>query len=369
MDRLKPLLKYPGGKTSEWEIIKKNLPQTINNYIEPFVGGGAVYFLLENENYNYINDKSVELMLLYKYVKNKNKTFLKELNTIIENWDFLTNLSKQSNLYDIYIDFRNNDIPNISKKIDEIISSEIFNEPMFNLRNNEKFREYLIKCLYSKFVLLKKNEVKKSRQLTTEELKKNIEAGIKSAYYSYLREIYNNPQYYKILRDPRKVAIYFFIREYCYSSMFRFNCDGKFNVPYGGLSYNNKTLKNKIEYFKNRDLSKLLNNTELSNLDFYDFVSSITPNENDFMFLDPPYDTTFSEYDKNEFGLNDQIRLANYLKHECTCKFMLVIKKTDFIEKLYSDSGFKIIEEEKSYFVSFKNRNKRQVTHLIIMNY
>lgn len=369
MEQLKPLLKYPGGKSSEWEIIKNNLPSNMNNYIEPFVGGGAVYFLLENNNHNYINDKSKELMLLYKYVKTKNKTFFKELDTIISNWEFLTNLSKQSNLYDIYIEFRNEDIPNIPLRIDEIISNEIFNEPMFNLRNNEKFREYLIKCLHSKFLLLKKNEIKKERFLNTEELKSNIEAGIKSAYYSYLRDIYNNSQYYKLLSDSRKVAIYFFIREYCYSSMFRFNSDGKFNVPYGGLSYNKKSLKSKVEYFKSKNLNNLLKNTELCNLDFYDFLSKIEIDKNDFMFLDPPYDTTFSEYDKNSFNASDQIRLANYLINECKCRFMLVIKKTNFIENLYKDKGLKIIEEDKAYFVSFKNRNEKKVKHLIIMNY
>ena len=33
----------------------------------------------------------------------------------------------------------------------------------------------------------------------------------------------------------------------------------------------------------------------------------------DFIFLDPPYDTEFSTYAKNEFGKEDQIRLANFL--------------------------------------------------------
>ena len=52
---LKPLLKYPGGKTSELEVIEKYLPKNFNNYIEPFVGGGAVFFYINN-NYNFIND-------------------------------------------------------------------------------------------------------------------------------------------------------------------------------------------------------------------------------------------------------------------------------------------------------------------------
>ena len=51
--KLKPLLKYPGGKTSELDVINQYLPRDMNNYIEPFVGGGAVYFNLKHKK-NYI---------------------------------------------------------------------------------------------------------------------------------------------------------------------------------------------------------------------------------------------------------------------------------------------------------------------------
>ena len=181
--------------------------------------------------------------------------------------------------------------------------------------------------------------------------------------------MYNKPNEYNRLSKPRKVAIYLFIREYCFSSMFRFNQDGEFNVPYGGVSYNKKSLQEKKKYYKDKRLKKLLNNTHFFTKDFYDFLEKISINENDFMFLDPPYDTTFSEYDKNSFDLTDQKRLADYLLTECPCKFMLVIKKTDYIDSLYQNKGLRIIEQDKNYFVSFKNRNKKNVKHLIIMNY
>jgi DNA adenine methylase len=90
------------------------------------------------------------------------------------------------------------------------------------------------------------------------------------------------------------------------------------------------------------------------------------------MFLDPPYDTTFSEYDKNEFGLDDQRRLANYLINECPCRFLLIIKKTDFINSLYEGRGLHITESKKTYFVNFMGRtpqNEKEVVHLIITNY
>ena len=183
----------------------------------------------------------------------------------------------------------------------------------------------------SKFKLIRKNEIIKNEFLDEVKLKENLEAGIKASYYTYIRDAYNNPEDYNGLSKERKVALYLFIREYCFSSMFRFNRLGGFNVPYGGVSYNKKTLKQKQEYYKSEELRELLKNTEMYNDDFYVFLKKIKIQKNDFMFLDPPYDTTFSEYDKNSFGMNDQERLAKYLTEMCPCKFMLIIKKTDFL--------------------------------------
>ena len=369
ISNLKPLLKYPGGKTSELDVIFNNLPSDINNYIEPFVGGGAVYFALQNDKTSFVNDKSRELILLYQYVRDGNDKFFDELNIIISNWNKLTELANDNRLMNVYVKYRQNKYYNLASELNKIINERIDDIPMFNLRDCDKFEKYLLECLIRRIDLIKVNEVKKERELQGKELKDNLEAGIKSAYYTYLRDIYNNFKEYTSLDEERKVALYLFIREYCYSSMFRFNAKGGFNVPYGGVSYNNKTLETKLNYYRSKELNNLLRRTSFSNDDFYDFVKSIEISKDDFMFLDPPYDTTFSEYDQNSFGIEDQKRLANYLINECPCRFMLVIKETEFIRNLYDGKGLRIIEENKSYFVSFKNRNKKKVKHLIIMNY
>lgn len=48
--RLLPLIKYPGGKEKELNYIIPALPAKIDNYYEPFVGGGAVYFAIDAKN-------------------------------------------------------------------------------------------------------------------------------------------------------------------------------------------------------------------------------------------------------------------------------------------------------------------------------
>ena len=48
---MKPMLKYRGGKSKELPEIKKFIPEFKGRYIEPFFGGGAVYFDLELNNF------------------------------------------------------------------------------------------------------------------------------------------------------------------------------------------------------------------------------------------------------------------------------------------------------------------------------
>lgn len=371
---LKPLLKYPGGKSSELPIIMEYLPPNIEKYIEPFLGGGAVYFAIKAKKY-YVNDKSQDLMFLYKYINERNSEFFNELETINNNWELLSNVSNDGfkRFNEILTGYKKETIDNdkLSVLVETLIGEfENIDGPLFQLENIQQpiFKMQLKRNIVSIIKRICKNEKKKQCRLCEEELKDNFECAIKSAYYMYFRELYNYPEKYT-LSKPRTVAVFLFIREYCYSSMFRFNKKGKFNVPYGGISYNRKCLSSKIKYYKSEELINYLSKTSFYIDDFSDFLDNIKLNLNDFMFLDPPYDTTFSEYDKNRFDQNDQIRLANYLINNCKCKFMLVIKKTDFIESLYKDKGLEIIEFDKNYFVSFKNRNTKKVKHLLIKNY
>ena len=40
----KPILKWAGGKGQLLDVLMNNLPSRFNNYIEPFFGGGALFF-------------------------------------------------------------------------------------------------------------------------------------------------------------------------------------------------------------------------------------------------------------------------------------------------------------------------------------
>jgi DNA adenine methylase len=97
--KLYPILKWAGGKEQELKYIIPNLPPKFENYYEPFVGGGAVYTALQAKGY-FINDKSDELINLYRSITNGNRnTFFTANDEIIHNWELLTLVVSQNNAF------------------------------------------------------------------------------------------------------------------------------------------------------------------------------------------------------------------------------------------------------------------------------
>ncbi|MBM3437077.1 MAG: Dam family site-specific DNA-(adenine-N6)-methyltransferase [Bacteroidetes bacterium] len=65
---IKPFLKWAGGKTQLIPELSKYIPTFYNNYLEPFIGGGAFFFYLNPEK-AIISDSNEELITTYKAVR------------------------------------------------------------------------------------------------------------------------------------------------------------------------------------------------------------------------------------------------------------------------------------------------------------
>ena len=69
-EKTHPFVKWAGGKTQILDKIKELMPENYNNYFEPFVGGGALFFDI-NPSKAYINDSNSELICVYNCFKDE----------------------------------------------------------------------------------------------------------------------------------------------------------------------------------------------------------------------------------------------------------------------------------------------------------
>lgn len=372
MTQLKPILKWAGGKESELGVIAQNMPKTFQNYYEPFVGGGSVYLHFRAQRY-FINDKSKELATLYKYIFENNLDFYAYAEEIDNIWVFVqARLSGDSSILSLYKHCR--ETQDLTIDFVKMLSSLV--RKYINLFDNQLKTNALsliakqdayVKQVVAKFKRIKKLETQKG-WLSDKDLKDNILTAFLGPLYLHFRTCYNEVAK-TIHHSPLHIALFLFIRNFAYSGMFRYNSKGDFNVPYGGISYNSKTLAKKLDYYKQLAQTDKVKATYISNEDFESFLYKTKPSADDFIFIDPPYDSAFSNYAGNEFGAEDQKRLATYLCQKCPAKWMIIIKNTPFIYGLYNHPKIVIKSFDKRYAVSFKNRNDPHAEHLLITNY
>lgn len=270
-----PFVKWAGGKRQLLDRISERLPQTYNNYFEPFIGGGAVLFELQPER-AVINDINASLINVYRIIANDPNEFIEKVH----------------------------------------------------------------------------------------ELDSNIGDNGKEYYYS-LREHYND----KLMKEEYDVelaSLFVFLNKHCFNGLYRVNGKGLFNVPY------NNSKKESIDEVAIFNVSKYLKKVTILHGDFE--AACRDAKEGDFVFFDSPYaplnPTSFESYTKEGFDVESHERLAKLFdeltKKGCYC--MLTNHNTEFINKLYSNKGYRMDVVSVKRMIN-SDASKRTGEEIIICNY
>lgn len=91
MDIIKPFMKWVGGKTQIINDVITLFPQNMNNYYEPFLGGGSVLLALLTYRANgdikihgtiYASDLNSNVIGLYKNIQSNHESLINEVNKI-----------------------------------------------------------------------------------------------------------------------------------------------------------------------------------------------------------------------------------------------------------------------------------------------
>lgn len=282
---MNPVLKYRGGKSREIPRFLHHIPDDFDRYIEPFLGGGAVYFYLEPEN-AILNDLNTRLITFYQQLRDEYPGMRAQLDGLQREYE-----ANQAAYKRLKLESPDDMVPNA-------------NEDM----------------------------------------------------YYRMRNLYNFPD--DTLMDG---VLYFFINKTAYSGMIRYNNSGEYNVPFGRYpNFNTRLIT--------QQHSNLLQSAQLFNVDYSEIFNMAT--EEDFMFLDPPYDCVFNDYGNidmmNGFDEEQHRRLAIDFRN-LPCRALMIIGRTPLTEELYA--GFIVDEYYKNYSVNIKNRFNNDKMHIVVRNY
>jgi DNA adenine methylase len=77
--KVKPFIKWAGGKKKLSNKILEQFPETYNTYYEPFIGGGAIGLSLEQEKKKYFSDINKKLIETYTSIQNNCEELILEL--------------------------------------------------------------------------------------------------------------------------------------------------------------------------------------------------------------------------------------------------------------------------------------------------
>ncbi len=114
---LKPVLKWAGGKTQLLPQLNELLPDKlktgkVKKYIEPFVGGGAVFFYLYKKYHFseiYLFDINKELIILYNSIKNNVNGLIHFLSKVSDEYLSLNNEKRKEYYYQKREEYNNFD--------------------------------------------------------------------------------------------------------------------------------------------------------------------------------------------------------------------------------------------------------------------
>lgn len=290
---------YVGDKYKLMPQLKQLMPKNIEQYIEPFVGGGS----------SFLNSKGTSYML---------------------------------NDVDSYVVELHRQIGSYTGRAEELF------EELFDIIDF-----YGLSCSYRGICV-------------PEEMKKKY---VKT-YYSK----YNKDAYIRMRKDFNAekddfLRLYLLLI-YGFNHMIRFNGMGDFNLPVGNVDFNNnvyQALNNYLDFVREHEI-------EFFNMDYISFLEKIKFGKNSYVFLDPPYLISMSEYNKL-WNDKKEDELCEYLDslNDRGIKFgitNLVTHKGKVNQRFLNWSKKYCAYDVKSNYISFNdNTIKADSQEVFVTNY
>lgn len=185
---------------------------------------------------------------------------------------------------------------------------------------------------------------------------------------------YNKESYIKMRKDfnseKKDFLKLYLLLIYGFNHMIRFNAKGDFNLPVGNVDFNNnvyQALNNYLDFVGQHKI-------DFFNMDYISFLEKIKFGRNSYVFLDPPYLISMSEYNKL-WNDKKEDELCEYLDtlNDRGIKFgitNLIMHKGNVNQRFLDWSKRYCAYDVKSNYISFNdNTIKEDSQEVFVTNY
>jgi len=230
-----------------------------------------------------------------------------------------------------------------------------------NSKNEKSFFKEIESIIY---------EYNLSRSYKEDIIPIELKEELKKTYYSR----FNKENYCKLRKDfntTGKSDLYklYLLLIYGFNRMLRFNSNGDFNLPVGNVDFNKNVIKALKNYFK------IVRNRKIkwSDKDYKTFITEVSPNEDDFIYFDPPYLITFSEYNKlwdieKEKEFVDYLDVINEKKVKFAVSNVIIYKQK--INIIFKDWAAKYNTYPiQSNYISYHDNSIKNFKEVLVTNY
>ncbi len=156
---------------------------------------------------------------------------------------------------------------------------------------------------------------------------------------------------------------------YGFNRMLRFNSNGNFNLPVGNVDFNSNVVNALYDYFLFTKNKKI----KFYNFDYLEFLNFQEFKVDDFIYFDPPYLITNSEYNKY-WTVKDEENLINFLDslNQKKIKFAIsnVIRYKERHNSVFENWSKKYNTFEiKSNYISYHDNSLKEMLEVLVTNY
>lgn len=247
-----------------------------------------------------------------------------------------------------------NDINSWVIQLHQFLSQHSENSEGFFQAAFDLIQQYGLSCTYLKNDI--PDELKRQH-------KKTYIARYNKIAFEKLRNDFN--------RDQTDLLRFYVLLIYGFNRMIRFNQSGNYNLPVGNVDWNKNVVKALQNYFAFS--GSLKNQIAWYNQDYEQFLETVQPNSHDFIYLDPPYLITFSEYNKL-WQLDDERRLLNLLDDLNRQNIRFAISNVTHykgrVNTLFETWAQQYHTHRiNSNYISYHDNSNKEFTEILVCNY